>query len=247
MKTSKGSVWMVGMVALGMVGLVRAADVNVSADLASSYIFRGATMNEDPVVQPGVTISGMKIGDTVLPVTLGSWGNFDLGNYDGKVENGEFSEVDLFGSIALPKLWDPLAWSIGYTEYLYPSSGADTDREFNLVFTGEDPYGIAPYASINYGVDGLLQNDWYLELGVAPTYKLTDDVTLGAGASVSAKIQDDGAADGFNAAVFNVSASYKIVKATLGYVCQMDDDVLPDGPFGYDREWFAKVGVNYTF
>ena len=42
-----------------------------------------------------------------------------------------------------------------------------------------------------------------------------------------------------------LSAGPAYVAAT--YVAQIDDDVLPDGPWGYDVEWVFSCGVSYEF
>jgi len=74
--------------------IARAAEDDVSAgavslDIASAYVFRGATLNDGWVAQPALSVSP-------LPgLSLGLWANLDLEDYGGRLKDGQFSEVDL--------------------------------------------------------------------------------------------------------------------------------------------------------
>jgi uncharacterized protein (TIGR02001 family) len=152
-----------------------AADATVGMDFVSAYVFRGNTFNDGAVLQPGLSVSNFKVSETTtLPLTLGVWANMDIGDYDDTLDEGEFSEVDFTASYALPTLVDKLGWSVGYCEYMYPG-GADTDREVNLGFT-YDTF-LSPSLTFNYGLDGALQDNWYIEGGLKHAFDL-DPVTL---------------------------------------------------------------------
>ena len=90
-----------GLLFVGTTGLLatgaNAADATVGVDFASSYVTRGATMNEDPVAQPYLEISGMEIAGRAI--TVGTWANYDF-MMDG-AESDEFSEIDYYASIDL--------------------------------------------------------------------------------------------------------------------------------------------------
>lgn len=149
---------------------MNAADATVGLDLVSAYVFRGSTFNDGPVLQPGLTINNFKLNEkTPLPLTLGVWANMDLDDYGDTLDEGEFSEVDFNASYALPKLTDKLGWSIGYCEYMYPGA-ADNDREVNLGFT-YDTF-LSPSLTLNYGLDGTLQDNWHIEGGLSQAFDL---------------------------------------------------------------------------
>ena len=69
-----------------------AADASLSVDVASAYVFRGATFNDGVVVQPGLELGGLG------GLSVGVWGNLDVDDYSGRLAGGEFSELDIYGS-----------------------------------------------------------------------------------------------------------------------------------------------------
>ena len=87
-----------------------ASAISTSVDFASAYIFRGTTVNDGFVIQPGVE-------GEVAGLTVGAWANIDMDN----VGNDQVSEIDLYiakdlGSVAG---WDI---SAGLCEYTYPGA-----------------------------------------------------------------------------------------------------------------------------
>lgn len=88
----------------------------VRVDFLSAYVWRGITLNDGFVVQPAL--------DLLHPLGLGFnvWGNVDIGDYDGRYEKEEISEVDLAVRYELP-LKGPLSLAVAYAEYLYPKEG----------------------------------------------------------------------------------------------------------------------------
>ena len=92
-----------------------AADVTVGANVNSAYVWRGITLNDGAVIQPSIDVEG--------PGNFGFfvWGNFDLDDFDNSLESGEFSEIDLTASYAIPV--DGFDLGVGIIEYLFPDSG----------------------------------------------------------------------------------------------------------------------------
>jgi len=181
-------IMMGGVLAAMLVGTTAgmAAEASVSLDVASAYVFRGATFNDGLVLQPGVEVAG-------LPITFGVWGNFDVDDYGGAVKKSEFSEIDLYGSYSLPI--EAADVSIGYTEYLYPGAGSVADREISLS-AGLDVL-LAPSLSVFYGVDGGIEKSLYVEAAVGHEFALTDEVAIELGATVS-YMDPDGGKSGFS-------------------------------------------------
>ena len=74
------NVFIAGIVFLLLTAAAAAEDsaigVDVSADFYGKYIWRGQNLSDDPVFQPGVSITWGKL-------TAGFWGNMDLTNING--------------------------------------------------------------------------------------------------------------------------------------------------------------------
>lgn len=238
---------MIIMAAVLVSGIVRAADVSATADFASAYIFRGVTLNDGLVFQPGAKISGFPIPKEYGSVAVGTWANYDISDYGGKLEKNEFSEVDYYLSYSLPVTNVDL--SATYTEYTYPH-GADADRE--VAFSAGKALGdTGLYASLtaNYGLDGAVKNNWYIQSGLSYTKTLTEALTLSSGVTAAYLINHSGT-DGFNDATGKIGLSYALTKnwalnGSLNYVAQLDSDVLTDDL--YDKSFYATLGVSCNF
>ena len=218
---------------------VYAAEASLSLDVASAYIFRGATFNDGVVVQPGLEVGGLG------GLSVGVWGNLDIDDYDGAVLENEFQEVDLYGSYAIPV--ECMDLSVGYTEYLYPSGGGNADREIG-VSAGVGVAGIDLGAGLFYGVDGGIEDSLYVELSAGTGFELTDDLGLDLGATVGYMSPDEGE-DGFSHFTASLGLSYAAISAGVTYVGQIDDDVLPDVEDGgaYDTEVVGTIGAGVEF
>lgn len=214
-------------------GAAVAAEASVSVDVAGAYVFRGATFNDGLVVQPGLEVSG-------LPIDIGVWANLDIDDYDGAVADGEFSEIDVYGSYSLPI--EGVDISLGYTEYTYPGGGAEADREVS-VSTGLDVI-LDPSLAVFYGFEGGIEESWYAEAAVGHAFDLTDALRLELGATVGYMNPNTGES-GFSHFTASATAGYGIVSAGVTYVGQIDDDVLPDVEDGgvYDTEVYAVLAI----
>jgi opacity protein-like surface antigen len=256
--TMKKRMMMVMAVALAA-GVVNAADVSATADFASAYVFRGVTLNDGLVFQPGAKISGFPIPQEYGSIAVGTWANYDIGDYGGALKKNEFSEIDYYVTYTLPvKVVD---LSATYTEYTYPNGGANTDKEIAFsIGKGLGDTGLYTSLTANYGLSGAVDQNWYLQGALGYTKALTEALTLTSGLSVGYYIKDT-APDGFNDAVAKVGLSYALTKnwainASLNYVAQLDDKVLPDTPagepltsatYGYDTPVFGTLGLSCNF
>jgi len=225
--------------------IASAADVSATLDLASAYVFRGVTFNDGLVAQPGLEV-GSAFGGGVS-YTLGVWGNIDIDDYDDTLEDGQFSEIDIYASlgIPMPEGAELLSLDLGYCEYTYPSGGGDADREISASF-GLDVIA-APYLAAYYGVDGGIDQTLYLEAGVGHEMEITD---TGLGLELGALIgylDPDGGESGFSHYDLSAGISWEFLSASVTYVGQIDDDVLPDGAGSYDAEVVGMIGVGADF
>jgi len=214
------------------------ADATLSVDVASAYVFRGATFNDGLNLQPGMEVSGPG------GLSVGAWGVLDLEDYDGAVVDGQFQELDLYASYALPV--EILDLSIGYTEYLYPSAGGDSDREVG-VSIGKSVMAVDLAADVYYGLDGGIRKQFYVELSAGTEFELGClGVELGA---MVAYLNPDEGESGFSHWAATVGASYGAFGASVTYIGQVDDKVLPDSGSGggYDVDVVGMLSASVAF
>lgn len=230
------------VMAVGLVMMVTAAgalaaeaEVTLSADVASAYIFRGVTFNDGVVLQPGMEAA-------IGAFTVGVWGNLDLDDYNGALEKNQFSELDLYASYALPVEFMDI--SLDYCEYTYPGAEGEADREIALSYGLALP--LSPSLMVAYGVDGGIEKSLYAELGAGHELQLSEMVALDAGATVGYLDPDEGES-GFSHFTASLGLSMGPFSASVTYVGQIDDDVLPDGEGAYDVEVYGMLGVAGTF
>ncbi len=233
------------MAAAMLAGVSYAAEVSMSVDFASAYVFRGATFNDGAVVQPGLEVSGLPIPEEWGSLAIGTWANMDLSSYGGSLDTGEFSEIDYYLSYSLPVTVVDLG--VTYTEYTYPNGGS-ADREL-AVSVGKDLAGLYPSLTYNYGLDGAIEGDSYIAGGLDYGMDLSDALSASAGVSVGYLLADDGE-DGFNDATFTLGLSYALgenwaVNGSVSYAAQLDDDVLDDDT--YDVGLFGMLGLSCDF
>lgn len=228
-----------GMVAAVMMmaaSAVYGAEASLSLDVASAYVFRGVTFNDGLVLQPGLEVGGLG------GLSVGVWGNLDLDDYGGTLEDGEFSELDIYGSYALPVSVFDL--SIGYTEYTYPMGGGNADREIGVsAGTSAGPVDLG--ADVYYGIDGGIEKTLYIELSAGTALEFGDfGVDLGAAVGF---VDPDEGESGFSHFTASAGLSYGPVGASVTYIGQIDDDVLPDGAGAYDVEVVGMLSAAIDF
>jgi len=135
---------------IGVIESVFAADATIGVDIASSFIFRGASINDRFVIQPSLEVSDFS---RIKGLSVGVWANLDLAdNSGGTLKSGEFSEVDLYAFYELPLGLDFYTASIGYLEYTYPHAEVVADRE--LAFISSFNTFLSPGFSVYPGLDG---------------------------------------------------------------------------------------------
>lgn len=236
-----GIILMVAALAAGMAG---AAEVSVSADFASAYVFRGVTFNDGMVFQPGLEASGFPIPEELGSIAIGTWANFDINDVGA---GSEFTEIDYYLSYSLPVSVVDLG--IGYCEYTYPSGGA-ADREVSFsVGKGIGESGLYSSLAFNYGLDGAIDGSTYIQAGLDYGVDLSDALSASAGVT-AAYAMYDGGEDGFNDATATVGLSYALseswaLNGSVTYVAQLDDKVLADD--AYDVGLLGMIGLSCDF
>ncbi len=231
--------------------LAASAEVSVTADFASAYVFRGATFNDGAVFQPGIEATGMGIPESYGGVTVGAWGNFDIDDYDGAMEEYQFSETDWYASYSLPSMVEGLDLFVGFTQYQY-SYSVKNDKEAN-VGVGYSIGGLSLGATAYYGVGGLINKSAYYELTAG--YDLAISEKLGASVGASAAYVDiDGGDNGLNDGSLSAGLSYALSEiwsagASVKYIAQLDDEILVDVDNGglYDVDLVGTLSIGATF
>jgi hypothetical protein len=217
-------------------GLGMAADSSLSLNLGSAYIFRGVTYNDGMVFQPSLNVNDIKVGEdgAAGAFGVGVWGNLDLDDYNGTLNNGEFSEVDLYGSWLAPL--ESVDLTVGYNEYTYPSGGGDADRELSILVGAHCL--LSPSLGVYYGIDGGVQNSLYVEGMVSYCWQLRE-VDLTAGGLVSYRNPDEGES-GFAHWGCGLIAGWRIFEARISYIDKLESKVLGDA---YDVGLAGSLGV----
>ena len=226
-------------------GVASAVEFGASVDFASAYVFRGVTLNNGLVIQPGAEVSGFLLPEEYGSLAVGIWANYDLDDEDG--DGSDFSEVDYYISYSLPI--EALDVSVSYTEYDYPGGGP-ADKEVALSL-GKELGTNGLYASVtaNYGVGGAVDESWYIQGALDYEKELSDKLTGSLGATIAYALIDEGS-DGLSDATASAGLSYALsdnwsISGGLTYIAQLDEDVLSDAD--YDVDFVATVGLSCSF
>ncbi len=234
-----------------LIASMASAEVYLTTDFASAYVFRGATLNDGLVVQPGFAATGLGLPEKYGMILLGVWGNYSINDYGGS-DGSNFSEIDWYGSYYLPTLVTGLNLSVGYTEYTYGAGSGEnisgtSEAEVNL----EAAYEIAG-ASVgiryNQGVGGVIGTSAYTELTLGYGTSFTTNLSGSVSAHVGFAAPDEGPS-GFQMYDLGGGLAYALnemwsVNASLAYIGQGDEDVLPEITGGYDVNVVGKIGVS---
>ncbi|MCK4563116.1 MAG: hypothetical protein KAU94_00420 [Verrucomicrobia bacterium] len=239
-------------VVAGMITVVAgtvAAETSVTMDFASAYVFRGYTLNDEAVFQPGIEASGLGLPEGIGTFTVGAWGNYDIGDYGGEITPNQFSEIDFYASYAAPI--EVVDLSVGVTDYTFPFADSAEDVEL-FAGIGYELAGVGLAATVYRGVSGdILGGVTTVEFGVE--YGI--DFTEGFSGSIAADARwVDGTSNGsgWNDGTISVGIDYALneawsVYASATYIAQLDDAILMDGSGGYDVDVLGMIGVGSSF
>jgi hypothetical protein len=179
-----------GIVLTAPTGVVHAqTEIGAQVDLFSSYVWRGVSLTNKPVLQPDLWAS-FPAGNA--SVTVGGWANIDIGKYDGDDDISEsgglsafnFAEFNPYAEVSFGTGKATLTG--GIIGYFYPN---DTDNGLNSDFNTWEVYGkvgfdvpFAPEISLYYDIDKV--NGAYLEAAGSHSLPLGENHTLDLGALV---------------------------------------------------------------
>jgi len=128
------------------------ASLDLGADFASRYVWRGLEFSDSPAVQPYVELSYGNFA-------LGAWASYETG---GQVVGQEF---DLYASYAFGPI------SVGFTDYSFPVDGSSDGYfqmknhigEATLSFDGVEKFPLTAMIGVNVYNDDA--NSVYTEIG----------------------------------------------------------------------------------
>ena len=167
-------------------------EFGVDVDLFSAYVWRGLSLTNKPVLEPGVWVA-VPAGNA--SITVGGWANIDLGTYDDPnddiAEGGgtsfNLSEFDPYAEVSFPLGRATLTG--GVTGYIYPND-EDAPNDVGLLTSDANTveiYGklgfdspFSPELSIYYDVDKI--KGAYIEAGASYSLAASEKVSIDFGA-----------------------------------------------------------------
>ena len=235
-------------IAAGLISSVASAEVSVTMDFASAYVFRGVTLNDGAVFQPGIEASGFGLAEEYGAVSAGAWGNYDFGDYaPAGAVSSTFQETDWYAAYSLPTFVEGLDLSVGYCEYTY--GAGSSDEEFSIG-AGYEIVGVALGLTYYQGVGGAISTSAYTELSLGYGHEFSDELSAEVGARFGFA-SPDGGKSGFSDYDLSAAVGYALsekwsVGASIAYIGQGDDKVLADSTAtsaGYDVDFVGVIGL----
>ncbi|MEO8089017.1 MAG: TorF family putative porin [Gemmatimonadales bacterium] len=169
------------------------AQVTVGADLGlfSSYVWRGITYTNKPVIQPDIYLT---VPVSSASITVGGWGNIEPGAYNGATdisENGSdgagLAEFDWWGEVGFP-VGPKTTLIAGVTGYHFPNDDGFTSAANTIEIYGKAAFDVllSPKLAVWYDVDKI--KGAYFEGSVSHSVAASEkvSVTLGALAGLNA-------------------------------------------------------------
>lgn len=241
---------------------VMAASATAAVDINSAYVWRGLTFNDGLVLQPSIDVAA----ENGLGINV--WGNYDIGDYDGAVDENAFSEIDLTVSYGFTV--GKLDIGVGAIHYVFPAvNDSDNDGIGENYMATTELYvslglpivdGLSAALDAYYDIDALDAFS-YATLGLSYAYDITDKLNLEAGGSIAYAGEEFAQANGTgdeDSGLYNYTLSLSLgytitdawsAAANLTYVDALDDDNLKDidDGGGLDTNVIYGVSVAYAF
>lgn len=236
------------LAALTMAGTATRADAataTAALDVNSAYVWRGLTFNDGMVLQPSINVAAEN------GFSVNAWGNLDIDDYNGALNDGEFSEIDLTATYAFTL--GPVDANVGIIEYTFPN-GAESTTEIFAGLSYALGHGFSLGSTVYYDCDQV--DDFYVTAELGYSYDLNEKTNLSLGGLISfagsefTEFYAGGTSSGFFNYALNASISYKVtdafgIGANINFTESMDDDALPDE--AVDTTFYGGINLSYTF
>lgn len=214
-----------------------ADEADMGLGLSSAYVWRGITVNENPVLQPFTDF-------TFEMFSVNTWGNINLDEYDRIQNHGLFSEIDVTLSWVFSV--STIDYQVGWIEYLY-SDGTNNTREVYgvaKVFLFEDVFADL---GIYYDVDEI--DDVYARARLGYIIRLSESLDAQLAGSVAAAGKDMSAGDSGGFHDYSVSLdlihgadSLCETAISVIHTGSLDEDVLPEQEIDFYVTCSVTVG-----
>lgn len=237
--------------AVGLVAGSAIAGADLTVDIGTAHIFRGVTVVEDLVVQPGLELNGFGMPTNYGAIAVGAWGstapfNDDTPSYDS------IYETDWYLNYTLPKFTEALDLYIQYTQYQYSFNLDEKELNFGL---GYELGGFVLGGSANFMIDDrnpATESQKYFDFFADYALEINEKSEVTFGGLISLMFQGDGNSaagldDGFNHFELDAAYTYALgemwsLGASLAYIGQLDSNVLPDAWYDKGLVAFFNVG-----
>jgi len=223
-------------------------EVSATTDYYSKYIWRGIKLDDDPVIQTGLTLSGYGVELTV-------WSSFDVDPEDA-IDSDEtdtiitythnFNDLNLFGQDL-----DTFSVTVGHIYYDFSGSGLFS-KEAMLAFAYDTflSPSLTWYHDYSRESQGGGKGD-YLVLDLSKSFDLNKDhgITLDTGGHVGYNkrlfINGEGGDLGFKLGLSIPLTSSLVMAPNINYSIPFGD--LEDSDDGnYEDKFFWGVGFSYA-
>jgi hypothetical protein len=179
-------------VSLRAVPVQAQTEIGIDLGLMTSYVWRGLTLTNKPVVQPAVYVS-FPVGNA--SITAGAWSSIDLGKYDDPTDDISLSggssgfnlaELEPYAEVSIPA--GKATVTGGVVGYVYPNSadapgfGRRTSDANTLEIYGKLGWDalLSPELSVYYDLDKI--KGAYIEGGLSYSLAASDQTSVDLGA-----------------------------------------------------------------
>lgn len=202
-------------------------EVALEVDLFSHYVWRGMVLTDDPVIQPGLTLSAAGFSFNV-------WGSIDMTDIN-ELGDGTYRLQEL--DYTLSYGFSPAEWvdlEAGVIYYTFPGTGVDPTWEaFASVAFPTVPF-LTPSFTAYYDFDEV--EGWYLSAALEHEIELTEEMALTLGAALGFGDSDYNDAywgvdkSALNDLSFGAALGYQVndafsVGVSAGYMVLVNSDI----------------------
>ena len=224
---------------------------DVGADLYSAYIWRGIQVNDEPVLQPAVSV-GYDLGD-LGSLSAGVWANGDLTD-GGPNGDPDVSEIDYTVSYAIDV--EDFSLEVGHIWYTFPNSHGPT-LDSTMEVYGSVAYNndiVTPSATLYYDYDEV--EGFFGTVGLGKDFELAENISASLFTSLGAGDDDYnmfyyGTSAAVAAFDLGASASYAVndtvsVGVTVCWTSLVDGDIRDNADAaGFDQDMLWG-GINLS-
>jgi hypothetical protein len=254
---------LIGAIA-GAVPVHAQTEIGADLDLFSSYVWRGLSLTNKPVAQPGLWAS-IPVGNAAI--TFGVWSTIDLGKYDdladdisegGGTSSFNLTEYDPYAEVSFTAGKATLTG--GATAYIYPNSAGFTEDLNTVEIYGKAALDapLSPGVAVYYDVDKVKGAYFEGSLGysIAASEKVSIDLGATAGFNAGQGVDPDDesfnfADDGFThldlSAGVPFTAGIFSITPVVHLVINGDDATKVTSPSNLDKDVKLWGGVSLSW